>query len=210
MFSVLAVKILLIFFPGIMGVKIMEIFTKGKKKYTNTEWIVNSFLLGAFSYLIVSFFPGSSKDFISIFSNVESLQITLFTFSWTLIISVLLSFILSLALNKDVIHTLGRWLDITIETPHNKVITDIYSSVDPYLKDLRGRYVTVRRYDLDVHYIGFVKRFELEGNSLELLLDDVTVYYHEVDSNNVKQEKSYDIKSVYLNLNTDSISIEFN
>ena len=210
MFTVLAVKILLIFFPGILGAKIMETFLQGKKKYTNTEWVVNSFLLGLSSYVIVTFSPQFNLNFIDIFSDVNKLKITTPIFISTVVVSVILSSFLSLALNKDIIHIAARWLGITIDSPHKKVIKDIFSSETSYLKDLRGRYVNVKRYDINIHYVGFIKGFDLEGNLLELLLDDVTVYYYETTDDGTNEEKSYDIKSVYLNLNTEKISIEFN
>jgi len=203
MVSVLAIKILLLFFPGIFAVKIMELLIEGKKKYSNTEWVVNSFLLGLISYFITSFLPKSSGDFIEIFSNVETIRMSTWNIASATLIALCLAFILSTIINKDIFHDICRKLKVTNETSSNNVLGSIYYSSKADRKILQDSWVLVRRYDSDTVFQGNLSDYQFTNGRIELLLKDVSVFY------NNKSTPSYKVKAIYFSALPEQIYLEY-
>jgi hypothetical protein len=198
----LTIKLIIILLPGAISTLIY-----GKlilhKEWDNFKFILFSILFGTFSYFSLQIII----DFINLFAFCKISDLSLWNdltnankipygeIMLSTIISVILSYIVSLVENEKVISRIAKHFDVS-----NK-----YGDENLYSKFLNAKeveYVYVRSIKNNLTYYGWVKSFSESDNLSEICLAEVSVYNYE-DS-----EHLYDVSEIYLSFNKQEIIIE--
>lgn len=202
MFSVLAIKILFFFFPGIIATKIMEFLSDGKKKLPTNEFIINSFVFGMTSYLIIYCFKGDDS-FIGSLSN-ETPSSDILEIMYATGIGASLSVIILILKEKGILHRVARKAKVTNDLSHESVLKSIYNSTDSDFKKLQGSWVNVRYADSPKFFFGYIHSYgETSNGEIELLLQSVDIFQNRRDNKPVNQS------GLYLRTDPSKIYIEY-
>ena len=221
-FSIVAVKLLFLLLPGLIGKKIIDKFSLSKDKKDFNYFIIDSFIIGCVSYFILFF--------VTKFSNHNNLQINnnfidLYTFAskidyeeviYASIISVVISILYSYARENDWFFKLSRLFFYQLKklpfnflnlfSPPNRtastsMLYDIFSreELKTYYFD-KWCLIKLKTFS-EVEYMCYIERWLLlENNQIDLLISDVIVYSKESESHRDK---------IYLRVNLNDITIEF-
>lgn len=201
MFSISVIKILFLFFPGIIATKFIEFLSGDKEKFSTHKFMISSFCLGMVSYLLTSIC--FNNGFISTLylkePNIDVPEILVAT-----IIAFLLSCFLLWVKKSGKGHKLLRTLNITNELSHPSILKTIYNSHDKDYEILRSSWVNVRFFDSQKFIFGFVHSYgENDNGQIELLLRDVSIYKNKDDNKPIEQG------ALYLKTEPSKIYIEF-
>ncbi len=188
-------NLLLIFFPGIVGVMLINYIVRTYKTLGTNEWILYSFVLGIFSYLPISFYKKV---------DIFKLEITASTIFVALAVSVIFSGAIIFFINKEFLHFIFRHLKISNTMGKKYIIKNIFSTKDKNFETLRENQVHIRYNNIDKSYTGTIKALDIHDNGyIEILLEEVGAIY------NNKENFSYLMKSVLIFEKLENIVIEF-
>lgn len=201
--SVFAIRLLLLFFPGIICSYLIDTFTVHKER-TQFQFIINSFLFGLISYLLYWAMIIFCKKFqlidVSEFAFFKALNDTSYSISYKEIVYVcILSMFVGIF--STVIHT----YKIHFRLAHKLKITRKFGELDVwgYLMNSPDiEWVTVRDTSNNLMYDGWVQAFSDNSMEAELLMGDVGVYKNDTG------EFLYNVDGQYLSLDRNNISIE--
>ncbi len=195
-----AFKLLLIFFPGIICAYLIDLFTNHKER-TQFEFVINSFLLGFGSYLtyaaIINLFAPeifSEMNVIHVITQSEKI-ISIKEIFQVSSVSVVIAVLIVIINTRKLHFRLFKYLKITKKFGEQ----DVWGFL---LNSSNTEWVTVRDFENNIMYDGFVKAFSDNSKEAEILLEDVQVY------ENITGELLYKVEAQYLSLNKDKISIE--
>lgn len=235
MLSLNSIRVLFLFLPGIITVSILQLFNPKNKKFSVNEIFMYSFIFGVLSYLgaygtayimelFISFFQyiktpdvglnlselaKDSHKYINILEislNNSDLKISLSQITVSCTIGMILGLIATSLRNKGIIHKKALKLGVSYETGYPNVLSTIYKSNSAYAEKLRGAPVSIKMLDGTSSYQGRVKYYDFNESHIELLLEEVTIFF----KNNEKGlPKLYKQDSVYLTLIPGTFILEF-
>jgi hypothetical protein len=205
--SSLTLRVLLLFFPGVLCALLVDALTVHRER-TPAQFLTNAFALGMASYLSLALV----RDVVAAFSGwlrlSEPLDITFFDalvndgvkIAWGEItlaaaVALILAGAISAMTNHNVIFRFARRLGISRKTGEIDVWGLLFAS------DLGDR-VIVRDPAHDLAYRGSVEAFSESSERAELLLSDVVVYRHTTAT------KLYETDRLYLARNVNELVIE--
>lgn len=199
-FSIVAVYLLFLLLPGLIGKKIIDLFFTLPVKKEFNFFILDSFIIGIFSYIpiIVTKITFGCKIYIFDFlNNIEETNSTVdplivFEILSATLTSVLISVVLSKIIENDFLFkAANKWFQLPKKSFSPGIVYDIYSR-----KELSQKYFErwvlfkIRSYP-DIEYIGNIIRWHYFEKDIDFLLERVTVY-------NIKNNDSYEIDSLVL------------
>ncbi len=206
--SLMSVKILLLFTPGLIVTYLVNYLTVPAEKSLH-DVICTSFIYGFISYLVyytlVYFADGCKKIDVTIldFISKETVPINYEEVFWVCIVSVIVAFIISFCINKMTVLRIAKFLRICEKTGHTSILG--------FLMDVNGdessldKWVVVKDYQTGLAYYGYLQLYSTAYDKFdELFLTDVVVYNK--DSGDVL----YESDAVYLPRKRDQLSIEWN
>jgi hypothetical protein len=205
--SSLTLRVLLLFFPGVLCAMLLDALTVHRER-TPVQFLTHAFALGMGSYLSLA----ASRDVLAAAAKRlrlrEPLDVTFFEtllndharISWreivlAALVGVVLVAAVSAALNHRLVHRAANRLGVSKNTGN----IDVWSTM---LNSPIGKYVLVRDLSQDAAYLGFVEIFSETSRSAELLLSDVEVFRSSTRS------KLYDADHVYLARDASVLVIE--
>lgn len=197
MFNQAALYLLLLLLPGIVSLKIYYFITNPWKKNTEFEFILHSYLLSAFLYGIIQiFYPNLNflQDLMTLNQNLSGDHLN------NILIATILGLFIGIALailNKKLFfYRLFRKLNITNVASEKTVFQDLYE-----YNLINNCWCTIRILNQKVHFICYIEKYKLYDSTIELFLQNVTVY--------PETESKYDTTSLYLHQPFSNIYIEF-
>lgn len=199
--DILTIKLLFLFFPGIIGVILVNYALGRDKKLDIGEGIAYSFILGTLSYLYSYIF--NITDIFSILNN-ENLYLSGTDIFKTLGISILLSFLVITIINNEIYHHLLRKLKISNTLGKKYILHNVYSTKDSQYNDLKNHWVCIRYQNKELVYNGYIQAIDiLETSYIEILLREVQVTYDNKDN------PSYKLTAIYICEKPENIVIEY-
>jgi hypothetical protein len=197
--SEFTLRIILIFLPGLIALIIVEqlIVHKEIKPY---RFFIDSLILGFFCYLI--YYPISQVPFFDLnFYFIRSLSDNNFPLDFIEILiatflSIPLGFIISLFINRKILHRFAQKLKITKKFGELDVWSYIMNSEIP-------EWVLIRDIENDLMYQGWIQACSDPPEKDELFLRDVKVF-----TNSTAQEL-YSVPGLYFPRKRENITIEF-
>lgn len=206
MFNVETIKILLVFFPGIVGFIFIHYAISTYKKIDVTLGLLFSFVLGVISYLSIPIF--SKFCFLSSFfetnGNLLEMNFSEKDILLALILSIIYSIIVIKIIDKEFFHFLLRKINVskTVGTKH--ILRTLYTTTDEYLLKLKSNCVDIRFKNKDLTYTGTVRLIGVHDNGLvEILLENAGAIYDN------KPDFSYTVKSVVICEKLENIILEY-
>lgn len=202
-------KLLFLFFPGIIALFIVETLTEYQSK-TNYYQIVYTFVLGVLSYFtlflikslplfICQFICGSECSYpkMSIFCFMKDTKLNYMEIGLATIISILLGTFLVYIIQNGLFHKLANKLHISNKFAGSSVWGHILN-----IKRL-DTWVIVRDIKNDLMYEGWINAFSETFEHNELFLSDVKVY------KNSTGEELYHIDGLYITRQPNELTIEY-
>ncbi len=216
-FSELTIKILLLFFPGIIVTLIIDKLTERDEEPT-IKFFIRSFVYGLISYFTLYMIVAGVNAFLVLLKNkICSCNTEVYQFRLNFldclingnkdinyieiivasIISVFIALLSSYAENKGLIYKIAHKLKISKKFGDSGVWAHIFNELE------ENTWIIIRDYELGFMYVGWANVFSSNHKESELLLKDVTVY------NNDTAEEIYKVDAIYFsNLNEKNIKIE--
>ncbi|WP_201714683.1 DUF6338 family protein [Rossellomorea arthrocnemi] len=207
-FSELTIRLLLIFFPGIISAIIIDNLTIHRGRELKV-FLLNAFILGLASYFILFILisinnwivklkgldPSWKVKFLNSLidkkSNIDIKEVLIAT-----MISFLLGLLISAAINYKILHRIAKKIKITKKFGQLDVWSYTFDSPDI-------GWIIVRDLDQDLMYQGWIEAFSDTHEINELLLRDVNVY------RNSTAEELYFMQGLYITRDLNNIIIEF-
>jgi hypothetical protein len=211
-------SLVLIFIPGILCYGIIAALAE-KKKRDNVTMLLQIFMYGTFSYLLLAcshwvfpnFFP--AVDGISILkpAEINKLPIDPKLIAWASLFGAILGVCTSINLNRQLLLKLCRWLKLTERFGDEDVWTLLLNSTDS------DNWVTIRHKERNLVYQGYVSGFSSGGETRELLIINVRVYANEQQSDETEKSRVGDgalsqvgeIPFLYMSFKEDDVTLEF-
>jgi hypothetical protein len=206
--SELTLKLIIILVPGALGTLIMSKLTI-RKDFSPFNFILNSILLGLFSYLLVQltlnciYFINNSfscskrtYDDLQIWSSIsDSKLIPYKEVLWASLGGIILGFIASYLDTYKLINKLAKKLKISYKYGDENLFSYFLNADETQV-------VYVRDKKNNLSYRGYVKVYSETDTISEIVLSNVTVYRYE-DS-----VELYEIDQVYLSFGKTDVIIE--
>ncbi|MCD6670794.1 DUF6338 family protein [Vibrio cholerae] len=201
--SELALKLLILFLPGIICAFIVDTFTNHKER-TKFEFILHAYIYGLASYgiywLVVTKFGLclglSSSKVVFLASLLDKEQsISFVEVFYACLVSILLGCLVTYVHTHKLHFRVMRKLGVTKKFGELDVWGYFMNSPDV-------TWVTVRDLENNLMYDGWIQAFSDNSKEAELLLSDVVVY------KNDSAEEMYTVDSQYLSLDRTKIVIE--
>ena len=206
--SELTLKLIIILIPGAIATVIIDKLTI-HKEWLPFKFVVNSIILGIFSYLTLQLF----ENFLVFIHNIFSNQVIAYTnltiwntledsknipykeVIYSAICGVFVGGIGTLFENIRVINKIGKKLKLTNKYGHENLFSY-------FLNKKETGYVYLRNFKNDITYLGYVKSFCETETTSEIVLADVSIYTCE------SSEFLYEIDEIYLSFPKTEIIIE--
>ena len=205
MFSLIAIKVLFLIFPGLVGVLFINKFSDSKNKYDFQFFYVKAFIIGFISYLIFYLFTRKST-MLTEFKLNDLKSISYSEIFWTTLISLAISLLYTYGKNHDWVFIGARKIKLTKKFQSPTVFQDLYLSFEN--KDLRDRYISLKFYKNDYFnnkfFVGKVYEYIISDSHLEVCLGDVSV--HKIL---YPDTRLYEMPYIYLKLKYEDFFIEF-
>jgi uncharacterized membrane protein len=205
--SDLTLRVLLLFFPGVICCKLVDNLTVHQER-TTPIFFVHSFILGISCYLLLSVLAWVAIQTNAVFDRKLEFDVVFFdaltntraTLRWPEILmaaalSFPVAFVVSFFTEKKLIHRLAKRIGVT------KKFGDL-DVWDFMLNSKEVEWVVVRDLSNDLMFEGWVRSFSDIGDVRELLLRDVRVY------RNSTGERQYEVGGLYISRKRDDITIE--
>ncbi|EGN67345.1 hypothetical protein HMPREF0401_01051 [Fusobacterium animalis 11_3_2] len=206
MFDNNVIKILLIFFPGIVGVILINYAINTYKSFELYLGLLYSFVLGVLSYITIPFL---NKIFpcISLFEvngDIFKMDISEKGIFLALIISIIYSIIIIKVIDKELYHTFLRQIGVSRTAGKKYILKNLYTTTDNELSALVSSYVDIRFQNKDLTYSGTIKLIDIHDNGfIEILLENAGAIY------NNNEDFSYTVKSVIICEKMENLIIEY-
>lgn len=194
--SDLAVRLLFLFLPGIIGSSVIDLLTTHRKRQM-FHFVLHSYLIGVFSYgiLMLIVYLANMKfekldwkvTFLkSLLNSKEQIKVSeVFLAS---LIGLILAIILVVIINKKQIFKAANYFGISNKHGEDDVWDFLFS-------DENVEWATVRDPDTKLVYQGAISAYSQKDDKRELLLTEVKVFK---DENGVLKDL-YDREHIYLN-----------
>ena len=206
--SELTLKIIILLIPGAIATVIIDKLTI-HKEWTPFKFIVNSIILGVFSYLSLQlaenflvFLDNITNDQHSRYNNLtiwstlnDSKNIPYIEVINSAVFGILVGGIGTLAENYRIINKLGQKFKLTNKYGHE----NLYSY---FLNKEETGYVYLRNFKNDTTYLGYVKSFCETETVSEIVLANVSIYTCSTS------EFLYEVGEIYLSFVKTEIIIE--
>ncbi|QLG37694.1 hypothetical protein HW560_05955 [Paenibacillus sp. E222] len=201
--SELFVRMLLVFFPGIIAAKIVDMLTDHERKDI-WAFFLNAFVLGMGAYftryliiVLINLIPRFNyKVYFLNFLTDSKLPIVWIEIVWTTVTAIFLGFIVTFVITHRLVYGIARSLKISKKFAEEDVWGYVFNNDSI-------RWVTLRDFEKKLIYEGWVEAFSQVHVNSELFIRDVTVY----DMENVNS--FYNVDAMYVSRNHDNITIEF-
>lgn len=206
MFDTNFVRIMSIFFPGILAILFIQLFNEKNKKYNNSEVVYYSFFIGFISHLIFSIFV--EKSIIeSILNNETSGVLRIRDLLFSSVIGFIIAIVFVFFRNNGKIHNFLIKKGISYTTGYSNAISTIYKSDNEICSALRKKFVCIKLLDGSSNYFGKLFLYEVHENFIEIaLVGSPNIYFK---NNQEPNSKEYEQHAVYLTLTPGSFFIEF-
>jgi Family of unknown function (DUF6338) len=206
----LTVRLLLIFFPGIICFLIVDAFTVHRERKAH-EIVLFSYIYGILSYLIYGLLflplavifatlkPGAYKPLdLSVFKWLSDpkAQLDFWEIVFATAIAVCLAFLVSFCIRKKFLHAFAYRLKVTNKFAEADVWNYAFN-ID------EARWCVVRDMAHNLMFQGYVQAFSDVGDFSELLLTQVSVYDEKM------AELRYEADRIYLARKKDDWTIQF-
>lgn len=205
--SVLTLRVVLLFFPGVLCALIVHALTIQRER-TTPQFLTSAFVYGVSTYLLLAGLRAVSAGcakllgweapphvtFFNVLTN-EKARIGWGEIGLSAIVALLLALLMAVVLNNNVLHKAAERIGISRRFGEADVWGFFFNS--PQIQ-----WVAVRDLATDTVYEGWVEAFSDTGSSPELLLRDVSV------SRNTTGTKLFDCARVYLARDKASLIIE--
>ena len=196
MFDEKFLTLLLLFFPGIVGVLFINYVLESYKKLEAKLFFLYSFALGVISYLATSLF---CKD-----SNIFELRVSTKALILATISSLIISAIIIFVINTEFLHLCMRKMKLSQTMGRKYILKNIIASKDSEINYLLNHWVLIRYQNKEQCFQGYIGAIDvLEDNYVEILLKEVSAYYDN------KTDPSYKVEAIYLCEKFENIIIEF-
>ena len=201
--SDLVVRLLLLFFPGLICSYIVDTFTVHRER-TQFQFLLNSLVLGLASYFLYWFLLrtlsslGASVPeliFLKAPTNGET-PIAFREVAWATVTACLLGLFVTYVSSRKLHFRVVGHLGITKKFGELDVWGFVFNS--PQVE-----WATVRDQARNLAYDGWVQLFSDDSQNAEILLREVKVYANDT------AEMLYEVESLYLSLDRSAIAIEF-
>jgi len=206
--SEFTLKLLFLFFPGIIAYLIIQNLTNPSKK-SDFYFILYAFVFGVFSYLITYFFaPLLHIDFNFIGClfdkncSIDTANITK-TIAITTGFAILLGFVFSYLININLLFKICSFIKITNKSGNGDVWEEIYFKRNK-------TWVRIIDFEQDLVYEGWISRFSTGFKENEILLKEVKIYKNSTREPVYQEEEGkYDLDALYITRKQDNLTIEF-
>jgi hypothetical protein len=199
------IKIIFLLFPGIVSMTLLEMMITHKKIDFN-RYMLNIIVLSIMSYSILYWLSnfyhvmcdsqGQKPTFVLMDFLLSNNYLSTLTLLKATVIGIVMSLMLSFAINRKYINKLGQKLRITKKYGDESVWNYFHN------KD-ESRWVTIRDKINDLMYVGWIEVFSEDNLEYdELVLRDVVVY------KNSTAEKQYTVDEIYICRKREELSIE--
>jgi hypothetical protein len=205
--SVLTLRVVLLFFPGVLCALIVHALTMQRER-TTPQFLTSAFVYGVSTYLLLAGLRAACAGIASLFGWGTPPRVTFFSaltnektrIAWgeigfSAVVALMLALVMAVVLNNNVLHKAAERIGISRRFGEVDVWGYFFNS--PQI-----RWVAVRDLATDTVYEGWVEAFSDTGAAPEVLLRDVTV------KTNSTGTKLFDIKRVYLARDKTSLIIE--
>jgi len=201
--DLVTVRLLLIFFPGIICSIIIQSFTDNPK-WSNFKFITNSFVLGVFSYAIYDIFSifGLSNDSSSFIAKIllPTKEIAIGSSDFLPVFPVtIISLILGLLLTGVDTHKLHFKILQRLKLTKKSGLPDTWAV---FMNIEKTGWILVRDIKNNLIYAGWLESFSQDSKNPEVLLSGVNVY------TNSTAMFLYKVDLQYLKLDSNNIQIE--
>ena len=206
MFDNDVIKILLIFFPGIVGVILINYAINTYKSFELYLGLLYSFVLGVLSYITIPFL-NNIFPCISLFEvngDIFKMDISEKGIFLALIISIIYSIIIIKVIDKELYHTFLRKIGVSRTAGKKYILKNLYTTTDNELSALVSSYVDIRFQNKDLTYSGTIKLIDTHDNGfIEILLENAGAIY------NNNEDFSYTVKSGIICEKMENLIIEY-
>lgn len=201
--SELVVRLILLLFPGVICAYIVDAFTIHRTR-TPFQFVLNSLVFAFASYFLywvalrlLPLFGASAPDFVFLRALTDArLPVAFREVAWATVAAGVLGLATTFVSSRKLHFRIVQGLKITNKFGELDVWGFVFNSPEI-------QWATVRDHSRNLAYDGWVELFSDDSQSAELYLRDVQVYANDTG------EKLYDVSSLYLSLERNSISIEF-
>ncbi|WP_255301356.1 DUF6338 family protein [Bacillus thuringiensis] len=206
--SELTIRLLLIFFPGIISLLIIDTLTPHRVREFKM-FLLHSFILGLASYFLLYVFISINNFFVimkgliptwkvsflnSLVNKQASIDIKEVVIAT--IVAILLAFAISTILNRKFLHKLAKKMGISKKFGQLDVWSYVFDSPEAV-------WVIIRDLENDLMYQGWVEAFSDTFDNNELFIRDVDVY------RNSDAQLLYSMQAVYITKDKSNLVIEF-
>jgi hypothetical protein len=205
--SVLTLRVVLLFFPGVLCALIVHALTIQRER-TTPQFLTSAFVYGVSTYLLLASFreayaAGASLvgwnapprvTFFDVLTN-ERARIAWGEIAFSAVVAVLLAVLLSAAVNHNLLHRAAERLRVSRRFGQ----ADVWGH---FLDSPKTNWIIVRDVNADLLFEGWVDAFSDTGADPQLLLSDVVVYRASTGT------KLHDRKRVYLTPRKESVILE--
>ena len=207
--SELTLKLIIILFPGAIATIIIEKLTI-HKVWSPFKFIINSIIMGIFSYLGLQLIQFSHVFFYNLIPNCNNLKYINLTIWNSIENSKIIPFdeVLYSSLFGVIVGAIGTKFETSkiLNTFGKKLkITNKYGQENLFsyfLNNDETIYIYLRDYKNNRTYFGYIKSFCETENTNEILMGDVTLYTCDTS------ELMYEIDEVYLSYEKTELFIE--
>lgn len=205
--SVLTLRVILLFFPGVLCALIVHALTIQRER-TTPEFLTSAFVYGVSTYLLLAGLRAALAGIASLFGWGAPPRVTFFNvltnekarIAWgeiglSAVVALLLALAVSAVANHNVLYRVAERMGISRRFGE----PDVWC----HFLDAPGtKWIIVRDVQGDLLYEGWVDAFSDTGADPQLLLSEVSVYRASTGT------KLHDRKRVYLTPRKDSVIIE--
>ena len=205
--SVLTLRVVLLFFPGVLCALVVHSLTIQRER-TTPQFLTSAFVYGVSTYLLLAgirevcaggarVFGWSSPPRVTFFDVLtnERARIAWGEITLSALVALLLAVLVSAAVNHNVLHRLAGRLRVSRRFGQ----ADVWGH---FLDSPKTNWIIVRDVNADLMYEGWVDAFSDTGADPQLLLSEVSVYRASTGT------KLHDRKRVYLTPRKESVIIE--
>ncbi len=206
MFSIIAINILFLLFPGIISKHIINMFTHNDFRKEFNFFILDSFVLGTISYILVflikrvfnkkfHLLTAISKD------NINLSSINFFEIIYATIIAIIIALIYSYIKDQDLIYKLARKINFSNRSSNSSIFYNL--NINKKEDSISKKWALIKLKNFpNREYQGYINIWAIHENHLEILLKEVTVFDSE-------GEELSEIDSLYLKSKYEDIIIKY-
>jgi hypothetical protein len=205
--SVLTLRVVLLFFPGVLCALVVHSLTIQRER-TTPQFLTSAFVYGVSTYLLLSGIREVCAGGARVFGWASPPRVTFFDvltnerarIAWgeitlSAVVALLLAVLVSAAVNHNLLHRVAEQLRVSRRFGQ----ADVWGH---FLDSPKTNWIIVRDVNADLLYEGWVDAFSDTGADPQLLLSDVAVYRASTGT------KLHDRKRVYLTPRKESVIIE--